>query len=206
MSDIDQVEQKRGYLLPYHRMLAAHDPELLTLYDAFYTRLTLVEKTLPPREKEIVWIALLAAAREGVGKLHLERGVTAGLSLAEIRASVALSAASESWAATAFAAEHWAEFTPPEEMLGAYRALVEAARGPIEPRVAELALLLCHAARAADAPMRHHLSTYFAAGGEAGALAEALAFLFLPMGANLLIEAVAIWAAAAPDLGIPAPY
>lgn len=206
MSVIDGVKRKRGYLLPYHRMLAEHDPALLEAYDAFYSRLTLQEKVLPAREKEIVWIALLAAAREGVGSLHLERGVAAGLSLDEIRAAVAISAASEAFAATAFSAAHWSKWTPPEAMEAAYRAIVEAARGPVEPRVCELALVVCHAARADEAPMRLHLAGYFRLGGTAAALAEALAFLFLPLGGNLLIEAVDIWKRAAAELGLPPPF
>jgi len=206
MSVIDTVQRKRGYLLPYHRMLAAHDPGLLEAYDAFYSRLTLQQKVLPPREKEIVWIALLAAAREGVGSLHLERGEAAGLTSDEIRAAVAISAASEAFAATLFSATHWAKWTPPEAMEAAYRAIVEAARGPIEPRVCELALVVCHAARTDEAPMRLHLAGYFGLGGTPQALCEALAFLFLPLGGNLLIEAVAIWKRAAAELGLPPPF
>jgi len=206
MSVIDEVGRKRGYLLPYHRMLAEHDPALLAVYDAFYEQLTLTQKVLPPREKEIVWIALLAAAREGVGSLHLKRGVAAGLTPAEIRAAVALSAASESFAAFAFAAEHWAEWTPDAEAIAGYRGLVEAARGPVEPRVAELALVLCHAARKGEAAMRLHLAAYFGLGGTPAALSEALAFLFLPLGGNQLIDAVEIWHRAAADLGLPPPF
>nr|WP_232372523.1 carboxymuconolactone decarboxylase family protein [Acuticoccus mangrovi] len=187
-------------------MLAEHDPELLSAYDTFYSRLTLTEKVLPPQEKEIVWIALLAAAREGVGKLHLKRGEEAGLSREEIQAAVALSAVSEAYTATHFAATHWAEYTPADTMLTAYRSLIATARGPIEPRVAELALIICHAARTDEKPMRLHLESYFHLGGSADALSEALAFLFLPLGANLLIEAVEIWAKAAPELDIPAPF
>jgi alkylhydroperoxidase/carboxymuconolactone decarboxylase family protein YurZ len=203
---IQEVGRKRGYLLPYHRMLAEHDPALLAAYDAFYEQLTLTEKVLPPREKEIVWIALLAAAREGVGSLHLKRGVAAGLTLEEIGAAVALSAASESFAAFAFAAEHWADWTPNAVTTAGYRALVEAARGPVAPRVAELALILCHAARKTEPAMRLHMAAYFGEGGTAAVLSEALAFLFLPLGGNLLIDAVEIWHRAAADLGLPPPF
>lgn len=203
---IAAVGAKRGYLLPYHRMLATHDPALLAAYDAFYEQLTLTEKVLPPREKEIVWIALLAAAREGVGSLHLKRGIAAGLTLEEIAAAVALSAASESFAAFLFAAAHWSDWTPDAVTTAGYRALVEAARGPVEPRVAELALVLCHAARKGEAAMRLHMTAYFGLGGTPAALSEALAFLFLPLGGNMLIDAVEIWHRAAADLGLPRPF
>jgi len=30
-----EVRAKRGYVLPYHRLMAAADPQLLAAYDAF---------------------------------------------------------------------------------------------------------------------------------------------------------------------------
>jgi alkylhydroperoxidase/carboxymuconolactone decarboxylase family protein YurZ len=206
VSIIDNVGRKRGYLLSYHRMLAEHDPLLLEAYDAFYSRLTLAEKVLPERDKEIVWIALLAAVREGVGSLHLKRGIAAGLTLDDIQAAIALSAASETFSAFAFASQHWAEWAPPDAMTARYRDCVEHARGPIESRTAELALIVCHATRKDVIPMRLHLVGYFGMGGSASALAEALAYLFIPVGANLLIDVVEIWFQAARDLNLPGPF
>lgn len=206
MSTLGDVGAKRGYLLPYHKMLAEHEPELLSAYDRFYTQLTLADNILSRRDKEIVWIALLAAAREGVGSLHLKRGVEAGLSLEEIQASAALAAVTEAFAATAFAARHWAEWTPTEAMTSAYRALAEAARGPIEPHTAELAMTVCHASRKDEGGMRHHLLRYFELGGTAAALCEGLSFLFIPIGGNMLIDAVEIWDRAAAELGFPGPF
>ncbi|NBB82940.1 MAG: hypothetical protein GVY28_05985, partial [Alphaproteobacteria bacterium] len=56
---LGRVEAKRGYDLPYHRMLASHDPGLLDAYDRFYTALTLAPRVLTTAERELVWAALL---------------------------------------------------------------------------------------------------------------------------------------------------
>ena len=53
--------------------------------------------------------------------------------------------------------------------------------------------------------MRLHLVGYFGMGGSASALAEALAYLFIPVGANLLIDVVEIWFQAAPGPEPPGP-
>jgi hypothetical protein len=62
---LEAMLAKRGYLLSYHRMLGASDPQLLANYDALYTRLTLDQRVLTPVERETAWVALIATtARE----------------------------------------------------------------------------------------------------------------------------------------------
>ena len=69
---LEEMFAKRGYLLPYHRMLAASDPQLLASYDALYSRLTLDKRILNDVEKETIWIALIAATREKIAVFHFE--------------------------------------------------------------------------------------------------------------------------------------
>ncbi len=110
------LKAERGYLLPHHRMLAAHDAELLHKYDAFYTRLTLTPKTLSDREKEFVWITLLVAVREGHGTLHLRRVDAAGLSRDEMAITINLAGLAESRSALEFAGHFWTDWAPPADM------------------------------------------------------------------------------------------
>ena len=70
---------KRGYLLPYHRMLGASDPPLLAAYDALYTRLTLDQRVLTMVEREIVWVAWIATTREKYAYFHFDRATEAGM-------------------------------------------------------------------------------------------------------------------------------
>ncbi len=202
---LDEVGGKRGYLLPYHRMLAAHDAELLHKYDAFYTRLTLTPKTLSDREKEFIWIALLVAVREGHGTLHLRRADAAGLSRDEMAVAMTLAGLAESRAALEFAGHFWADWAPPADMERRYLAGIAAARGTTPEPLVELALALAHAAKRNAPALTLHIGRFFAAGGAAPALAEALAYLLLPCGGPTLIDAVDTWAAAAGE-GVPSPY
>ena len=203
---LELVGGKRGYLLPYHKMLAAYDGELLSKYDAFYTRLTLAQKTLTDREKEFVWITLLVAVREGHGTLHLRRADAAGLSRAEMHVAINLAGIAESRAATAFAKQYWKDWAPDDAMDGAYLANIAAARGMVPEALVELALATAQASKRDATALKFHIRRFFAAGGTPAALVEALAFLLLPCGGPTLIDAVDAWAEASSDGKIPAPF
>src|SRR5258708_19962396 len=70
-----KAEAKRGYLLPYHKMLGTHDPALLEAYDGFYKAFTLDTRSFTDQEREIVCAALLVAGREEYGDIHIRRGI-----------------------------------------------------------------------------------------------------------------------------------
>jgi alkylhydroperoxidase/carboxymuconolactone decarboxylase family protein YurZ len=200
-----RAEAKRGYLLPYHRMLGTHDPALLEAYDAFYQAFTLDARSLTEPEREIVWAALLVAGREEYGDIHMRRALAVGLSKSELQDAVALAAAAESLPAASFAAR-WAEWTPEEALVTRYLRLTETARGAIAPYLAEIALVVCHAARRSAAGMRIHLPRAFAAGASAAQIAEGVSYVILPCGGPVLTEACAVWAKAADDGICPAPW
>ena len=201
-----RAEAKRGYLLPYHRMLGAHDPALLEAYDGFYKALTLDRRSFTDREREVVWAALLVAGREEYGDIHMRRGIEVGLGKSELQDAVALAAAAESLPAAAFAARFWAEWTPEDAMVSRYLRQTEAARGAIPAYLAEIALVVCHAARKSPQGMRIHLPRAFAAGALAEQIAEGVSYVILPCGGPTLVEACAAWAAAAADGLCPGPY
>ena len=56
-----KAEAKRGYLLPYHKMLGTDDPARLEAYDGFYKAFTLDARSFTDKEREVVWAALLVA-------------------------------------------------------------------------------------------------------------------------------------------------
>lgn len=200
------VKAKRGYLLPYHRLLAATDPELLAAYDAYYERLTLRPRALTARQRELVWTALQLAAREAHGSIHLRRAVKAGIARGRLADAVALAAAAESLVALDYAAEHWAAWVPAGPARQRYLKLAMAARGGIDRKLAEIILVVCHAARRSYGGMRLHLARAFKSGASIPELAEALSYMLLPCGGPALIDAVQCWADAAADGACPAPY
>jgi alkylhydroperoxidase/carboxymuconolactone decarboxylase family protein YurZ len=201
-----RAQAKRGYLLPYHRMLGTHDPALLEAYDEFYNALTLDRRSLTDREREVVWAALLVAGREEYGDIHMRRGIEVGLSKSELQDAVALAAVAESLPGAGFAARFWAEWTPEDAMIDRYLRLTEAARGAVPDYLAEIALVVCHAARKSPQGMRIHLPRAFAAGARAEQIAEGVSYVILPCGGPTLVEACAAWATAAADGLCPGPY
>ena len=68
---LEAVKAKRGYLLPHHGLMALTAPELLAGYDACYTALTLVPRTLSEYDREFVWLGVLTARREHIASQHL---------------------------------------------------------------------------------------------------------------------------------------
>lgn len=201
-----RVDAKRGYRLPYHRMLAAHAPELLAKYDKFYTALTLDPRVVNAGVREFVWAALLVAAREEHGTIHMRRAEAAGLSAGALADAVAIAAAVEAFPALAFASTHWGDWVPEAETARRYLALFEASRGSTDPVLAEIVAIVCHAARRSHAGMRLHLPRAFAAGADPAALAEGLSYILLPCGGPTLIDAVQAWEDGAAAEGYPGPY
>ncbi len=203
---LDEMYAKRGYLLSYHRLLGASDPPLLAAYDALYTRLTLDQRVLTLEEREVVWIALIAATRERYAAFHMDRGVQAGMTRASIGDSMAIAAACEAFDALQFCQGAFGKWIEDDGAATRYAALFDAARGAIPKPIAEVAAVVCHASRRSAPGMRVHLARAFEFGARREQLAEGLSYVLLHRGGPTMIDAVNCWEQAAPELGIPGPY
>ncbi|MEZ5653103.1 MAG: carboxymuconolactone decarboxylase family protein [Burkholderiaceae bacterium] len=203
---LEAVRAKRGYTLPYHRMFAAGSADLLERYDAFYEALTLAPRVLTPLERETVWASILAAAREVHGFIHMERARRAGLDEAARSWAVAIAAVCEAHTVIAFAGGHWADWTGGPSLRERYLAMFEAARGRTPVALAHLAAVAAMGARRDAAGLRLHLERAFEAGITREQVAEALSYLMIPCGGNVLIDAVDAWVDAAAEGQVPAPY
>jgi 4-carboxymuconolactone decarboxylase len=203
---LDAMLAKRGYLLTYHRMLAASDPQLLANYDALYTRLTLDKRVLSEVEKEIVWVALITATREKLAFFHFERATAAGMSDSAISDAVAIAAACESFNAMHFGRTAFPQWVNDSKAIKRYERIFEAARGRTHPATAEMAAVVCHAALRNAEGMRVHLARAFAKGARREQMAEALSYVLLHRGGPTMVDAVGVWEKAAPELKIPGPY
>lgn len=201
-----EVERKRGYTLPYHRLFAAHAPALLRDYDRFYESLTLAPRILTPVQRETVWAGLLAAAREVHGFIHMRRATAAGMTGDDIARAVAIAAVTEAFAVMGFSGTHWSAWTLPALLEARYLALFAAAAEGLDPGLAHLTAAVAMAARRDRAGTVLHLRHAFDARVTAAEACEALSYLLLPCGGNTLIEAVAFWEEAARDGALPAPY
>jgi len=203
---LEAVQSKRGYTLPYHRLFAAHCPTLLTRYDAFYEALTLDARELNPYERETVWATLLAAVQEVHGSIHLKRAHEAGLSDADLARCVGLAAVTRGFPTLAFSADKWSAWTNSSATLSAYRAQFAHASGELTLGLAHLAAATAMAGQRESAGMIEHLSAALDAGVTCAKATEALSYLLLPCGGNVLIDAVAAWEAAAEQNILIAPY
>jgi alkylhydroperoxidase/carboxymuconolactone decarboxylase family protein YurZ len=197
---------KRGYLLAYHRLIGESDPGLLTAYDDFYTRLTLDARALTMQEREIVWIALIAATRETYATHHFDRGEKAGLGPEAMADAAAIAGACEAFEAIAFTPRAFGRWVGEAAAMKRYLAVFDAARGQLPAAIAEIAAVVCHASERFEAGMRVHLPRAFAAGATRAQMAEALSYLLLHRGGPTMIDAAKIWDALAPELGIPGPF
>lgn len=203
---LEAMLAKRGYLLSYHRLLGASSPPMLKAYDELYTSMTLDQRDLTLAEREIVWIALIAATREHYAKFHLDRGRQAGLDEDAMADSAALAAACEAFDATNFACTQFGEWIPPQKAMQRYLRTFDAAKGKLPEHIAEVAAVVCHASRRNAAGMRVHLKRAFEKGATREQMAEGLSYVLLHRGGPIMIDAAGTWEKAAPELGIPGPY
>lgn len=203
---LDEVRDKRGYLLSYHRLLAADDPQLLKIYDELYTRITLDERVLSDRRKELVWLALLSARQEPTGRIHVQRAITAGLSSGDMADALSLAAAMRSYYSVAFVTDHWSDGIAPGDAEARYLTVVETAAGSIDAATAEIICVIVHAGLRQWDAMPLHLRRAFNAGVTAAEMREAFSFLLLPCGGNHFIHAVETWQTLASAEGLPSPY
>lgn len=82
---LERIRAKRGYLLPFHRLLAEHAPDTLEKYDELYSQIWFQRNALDPRVKELVAVGIHAAILEREGlEIHMKRAVEAGATEAEI--------------------------------------------------------------------------------------------------------------------------
>ncbi len=105
---LQRLRERRGYLLPHHRLLARHAPDVLEAYDAFYTQVWFKRNVLDARTKELIAVGIHAAVLEREGlEIHLRRAVEAGATEAEIVEAMALAAIPAGAYATVVAADVW---------------------------------------------------------------------------------------------------
>jgi alkylhydroperoxidase/carboxymuconolactone decarboxylase family protein YurZ len=105
-----------------------------------------------------------------------------------------------------FAPGEFAKWEPESRAMTRYAASFEAARGDLEPAIAEVAAVVCFASYRNPDGMRFHLARAFEKGARREQIAEGLSYVLLHRGGPTMIDAVGCWEKAAADLKIPGPY
>ncbi|WP_439595880.1 hypothetical protein [Falsiroseomonas sp.] len=192
---LEQIRAARGFVLPHHGAMAAALPELHASYEAMYRALTLEQRHLAPLEKEVVWLAILAACEEPVGTHHLHKFRMAGGDDALAAAVFRLVGWAAGAARYACIAAHWQGQFPAlpaaREYLQGCDALIEGS--PLAPGLARLALLGVHTACEEIWGLGVVLESAYALRVAEPQMAEAMSLAIWPRGVNRFVKATAAW-------------
>jgi alkylhydroperoxidase/carboxymuconolactone decarboxylase family protein YurZ len=192
---VRSLRDARGYVLPHRGLLAAALPDLHETYGAMYRALTLEEGTMPPLQRECVWLAILAACDEAVGTHHValfrEHGGSDGLAGAVFQQT--------GWAmgveAHAFLPKAWAPFFPGLDAAQSYLdgAAALNAGSPLPDETARLLRLAVHTARGNLWGLRVELEAAYAVRLDERAMAQAMSLIIWPRGVNAFVRAADTW-------------
>lgn len=189
------LREKRGYLLPHHGLLAVSEPSLLSAYDATYTALTLNERVLAQRDKEIVWLIILVSTGEAIATHHIDRLKKGGGSDADIEAALALAAWADGADRFAFVEDHWGPHLEGFERAAAYRKGLDAllAAHPVRRDLVEIGMAAAHQCHRRWGWVREHIIGAYRAGASEAALAEGLSLAMFPGGIPNFVDACDHW-------------
>ena len=192
---LEGVKAKRGYLLPHHGLLALTAPKLLTAYDEAYTALTLEPRTLDNHSKEMVWIAILVAANEGIASHHLKYLRNAGGTEEEIAVAIRLAAFGRSAPSFRFVEAQWQEHIPGFNRESAYCSALEAlyAGQPVESGLVDMMMAAVHTCLYQHWELALHIRRAYACGVPEIELAEALSLTMFPASVPYFVEACNVW-------------
>ncbi len=92
---IKKIKSKRTWLLNFHKLLLANDPEMLEKWDTLYSAGKFKERFITAREKELVDLAISAIMRWKPGlEIHIKKALDLGITEEEITEIFSLSAMS----------------------------------------------------------------------------------------------------------------
>lgn len=108
---IDDMATKRGYVLDYHKVLAANDFEVMQAANHVVSAAYLKERTLDRKTKELLFITALTVSRAPKGHLqsHIRVGLDLGLTPQEMLEAIEIALPEAGIVAFQTGVEAWAE-------------------------------------------------------------------------------------------------
>src|SRR5919112_4047989 len=90
---VDEMAQKRGYVLDYHKVMAQHDFEVLQAANGLVEAAYLKPRRLDRKTKELIFITSLTVMRASKGHIqsHIRVALDIGLSKEEILEAIEIS-------------------------------------------------------------------------------------------------------------------
>ncbi len=193
---IEAFRARRGYVLPHQGAMAAALPELQDVYGVVYKTLTLDGHHLNEFEREFVWLALLAAAKEKIGTHHIDLFFKSGGTDRQAQAAFRLVAWAQGVEAFQFLEEHWQSYFPLPGARAAYvagKTALLAEFPELAAELAHLALLAAFSSRDQHWGLEVELEDCYAHGVSEPKIAEALSLVLWPCGVNRFLEASGVW-------------
>ena len=190
-----EIRKKRGYLLPHHGLLAISAPDLLSAYDATYTELTLRNRTLSEREKEIVWLIILISTKEEIATHHIDRLLKGGGTLNDVSSALALAAWAEGARLHQFVGDHWKPHLDDFEAVKSYRSGLDRLmqKTGIASWIGEVGLAAAHQCHRRWDWVAEHIMGAYRESVDEDALAEGLSLAMFPGGVPNFVDACDIW-------------
>ena len=190
---LQQIRDKRGYLLPHHGLMAVSMPRLLDAYDELYTTLALTERQLSRHDHEFVWMGVLIATDEILGTHHIKRFRDAGGTDDELGAATAITALAKGCQAYHFVNDYWLPhlpaFSPRAHYLDAFRAV--AGKTPLP--LAHMTACAVHTCTGHWNALRWQITAAYEDGTDELELAEAISVAMFPGSVPNYVEAAAVW-------------
>jgi len=190
---LQNIQKKRGYLLPHHGLMAVSTPQLLDAYDELYTNLALTPRQLSRRDHEYVWMGVLIVMDEVLGTHHIKRFRDAGGTDAELANAITITALAEGVGAYQFVDEHWLphlpDFAPRDNYLNTFRQLAGATRLPL----AHITACAVHACTGNWGALRWQIIAAYEDGVDELELAEGLSLVMFPGSVPNYVEAAGVW-------------
>jgi len=190
---LQQVRNKRGYLLPHHGLMAVSMPSMLEAYDALYTALALTPRQLSRHDHEFVWMGVLIVKDEVLGTHHLKRFHDAGGTDDELATALAITALAKGCDTYNFVENHWLPhlpaFAPRERYLNAFRLVADG----VPLQLAHLTACAVHTCTGNWAALRWQITAAYADGIDELELAEALSLAMFPGSVPYYVEAAGVW-------------
>jgi len=195
MKRLQDVREKRGYLLPHHGLLALTAPELLEGYDACYTALTLTKRLLSEREKEFVWIGILTIRDEFIASQHLQKFLDAGGAENDVHVATRMAAFARGASAYMFIPDHWQQHAPWYDGKKVYFEALNALLSDqaIDDQLVNLAMCANHTCRQGWTNLRWHIEKCYELKVPESYLAEAMSYTMFSGSIPYFIEGCGVW-------------
>lgn len=179
---------------PHYEVLSALLPKLLDGWLAFHDAVV-GGHALSDRDRDFVWIVVVAACRVPTGARHVREFLECGGTTLQVEAAASLGAAVLGCVAFDAIGAGWRGAAPEMDLEASYLRGIEhvAREAGIEPRLCHLSMAAAHAACQSWGRLRLHLRAARRLGVTDETLAQSLAMVIMPAGMPVFVGACSTW-------------